>query len=590
MARPDGHKDLAYLVETIRHEHITTMHFVPSMLQVFVDHAEAAKCTGLKRVVCSGEALSATLARCFQERVPSAVLHNLYGPTEAAVDVTAWSCPADLKQASIPIGRPIANTRIYILDGDGEPVPIGVAGEIHIGGVQVARGYLNQPALTAERFVRDPFVEEAGARMYKTGDLGRWLGDGTIEFLGRNDFQVKIRGFRIELGEIEEGLRKQKGIREAVVIAREDEPGEKRLVAYYTCGEGEGSVSVEELRAQLGATLPEYMVPAAYVRLERMPLTVNGKLDRKALPEPEGEAYGIREYEAPQGEIEEKLAAIWAEVLKVERVGRHDNFFELGGHSLLAVSLVERMRQQKLTVDVRALFAMPTLAGLAATASGSTNLVKVPENRILPDGEEITPEMLPLVELSEEEVERVVRSVPGGARNVQDIYPLAPLQEGILFHHLMGGAGDPYLMAMLMSFDSRMRLDRYVAALQAVIDRHDILRTAVVWEGLRQPVQVVWRKAALSVEEVKLEPGAGEAEKQLYERFDPRQYRIDVRQAPLLRVYIAEDTVKERWLLLLLLHHLSGDHTTVEAISERDPGASFGAGRMRWVCRNRFAT
>ena len=273
MARPEGHKDPAYLVETMRRNGITTIHFVPSMLQVFLDHAEVAQCSALRRVMCSGEALPSALVQRLRERIPQAILHNLYGPTEAAVDVTAWTCPPDKIPASIPIGRPIANTRIYMLDGHGQPVPVGVAGELYIGGVQVARGYLNRPELTAERFVQDPFSAEAGARMYRTGDLGRWLADGTIEFLGRNDFQVKIRGFRIELGEIEARLAEYAGMREAVVVAREDAPGDKRLVAYYTRwreskrSEGE-TVGAEQLRSHLAEKLPEYMVPAAYVRLE----------------------------------------------------------------------------------------------------------------------------------------------------------------------------------------------------------------------------------------------------------------------------------------------------------------------------------
>ena len=233
----------------------------------------------------------------------------------------------------------------------------------------MARGYLNRPELTAERFLADPFTDAPGARMYRTGDLGRWLADGNIEFLGRNDFQVKLRGFRIELGEIEARLAEAAGVREAVVIAREDTAGDKRLVAYYTGAEEAGAVaavSAEALRSHLAASLPEYMVPAAYVRLESLPLTPNGKLDRKALPAPDADAYSTRGYEPPQGETETRLAEIWAQVLKLDRVGRHDNFFELGGHSLLAISLMERMRRAGLEVDVRALFATPTLADLAA--------------------------------------------------------------------------------------------------------------------------------------------------------------------------------------------------------------------------------
>ena len=515
--------------------------------------------------------------RRFQEQLPTVALHNLYGPTETTVDVTAWTCPSNLSQSSIPIGRPIANTQVYILDGQGEPVPIGVAGELYIGGAGVARGYLNQPELTAERFVPDPFAGEAGARMYRTGDLGRWLSDGNIEFLGRNDFQVKIRGFRIELGEIEARLAEHPGVREAVVIAREDTAGDKRLVAYYTPAPAlpldtgvsqPDTLAAEQLRSHLSARLPDYMVPAAYVRLESFPLTPNGKLDRKVLPAPEADAYSSRGYKAPQGEIETTLAAIWAEVLELERVGRHDNFFQLGGHSLLAITLIERMRRNGLQMDVRALFATSTLAELAASLSGDAVIVEVPANRIPSRCTTITPEMLPLVQLTQEEIKQIVSGVAGGAANVQDIYPLAPLQEGILFHHLMGGDGDPYLLAMLSRFDTRTRLDAYLNAMQAVTDRHDILRTAVIWEGLAEPVQVVLRKAVLHVEEVELDPAGDDAGKQLYARFNPRQFRIDVRQAPLLRAYIAHDRKNGRWMMMQLLHHLIGDHSTLEVMQE----------------------
>ncbi|HEV2646130.1 MAG TPA: condensation domain-containing protein, partial [Acidobacteriaceae bacterium] len=276
--------------------------------------------------------------------------------------------------------------------------------------------------------------------------------------------------------------------------------------------------------------------------------------------------YSTSGYEPPVGEIEEKLAEVWAEVLKLDKVGRQDNFFSLGGHSLLAVTLIERMRRNGFTVDVRTLFATSTLAALAATVDADAAVVEVPPNRI-PDGcEAITPAMLPLVVLTQEEIDKIVESVPHGASNVQDIYPLAPLQEGILFHHLMGGDGDPYLLAVQYSFDNRTRLEGYIGALQAVIGRHDILRTAVLWEGLPDPVQVVWRQATLYVEEIELDPAAGDAAEQLYARFDPRHFRIDVRQAPLLRLYIAYDREKDRWLIMQLLHHLAGDHSTLEVM------------------------
>ncbi|HEX7240219.1 MAG TPA: condensation domain-containing protein, partial [Longimicrobiaceae bacterium] len=355
-------------------------------------------------------------------------------------------------------------------------------------------------------------------------------------------------------------LRRFPGVADCAVVVREDEPGEKRLVAYVV-----GEAGAEELSAYLRQSLPEYMVPGAFVALDHLPLTPNGKLDRKALPAPDF-APAEERYVAPRTPAEEVLAGIWAEVLKVERVGVHDNFFALGGHSLLAVTLVERMRRCGLHADVRALFTTPTLAELAAAVGGATLEVQVPPNRIPAGCETITPEMLPLVELTQAEIEGIVGGVPGGAANVQDVYPLAPLQEGILFHHLLAREGDPYLLSMPFAFRSRERLDAHLAALQAVIARHDILRTAIVWEGLSEPVQVVWRHAPLPVEEVQAEPSAGDAGKWLYERYDTRHHRIDLRRAPMLRACVTHDAAAEHWVLLLLLHHMASDHTTWEVL------------------------
>jgi non-ribosomal peptide synthetase component F len=288
---------------------------------------------------------------------------NVYGPTECTVDASIGKLT---KFDPTPhIGRPIANTQIYILDQHLQPVPLGVTGEIYIGGAGVARGYLNRPELTAERFIADPFSHKAGARLYKTGDLGRYLADGNIEYLGRNDFQVKIRGFRIELGEIEAKLAACSGVREAVVIAREDQPGDKRLVAYLLAEEGVTLVA-GELRAELATSLAEYMLPAAFVNLECFPLTPNGKLDRRALPAPDQASLVTRGYEAPIGEVEQTLAMIWQDLLGIDRVGRHDHFFELGGHSLLVITLMERLRQHNLQMEVRTVFSAPSLQAMAA--------------------------------------------------------------------------------------------------------------------------------------------------------------------------------------------------------------------------------
>ncbi|HVG45249.1 MAG TPA: amino acid adenylation domain-containing protein, partial [Longimicrobium sp.] len=366
----------------------------------------------------------------------------------------------------------------------------------------------------------------------------------------------------IEPGEIEARLAEHPEVREAVVVAREDVPGDTRLVAYVV-----GGVVTDALRAHLRQSLPEYMVPSAFVVLEALPLTPNGKLDRKALPAPEYAAEADR-YVAPRTPVEEVMAGIWAEVLKVERVGVHDNFFALGGHSLLAVTLVERMRRRGVRADVRALFLTPTVAELAAAAEGVGSDVRVPPNRIPAGCGAITPEMLPLVDLTQGEIDRIVAGVPGGAGNVQDVYPLAPLQEGILFHHLLDPESDPYLLPQPFDFDSREQLEAYLGALQAVVARHDILRTSVVWEGLSEPVQVVWRHAPLSVEEVEVDPAAGHAARELYERIDARHHRMDLSRAPLLRAYVGREAVAGRWGLLLLLHHLVSDHTAAEVLRE----------------------
>jgi amino acid adenylation domain-containing protein len=565
MARPGGHRDPGYLKEVIREVGVGNLHFVPSMLQAFLEHEGREDCTSIERVVCSGEALPAGLVRRFHERLPGVKLHNLYGPTEASVEVTAWECVEGDTRESIPIGRPIANTHIYILDSHGQPTPIGVAGELHIGGVQVARGYLNRPELTAERFVEDPFSGVAGARMYRTGDVARWTDEGVVEYLGRNDHQVKIRGFRIELGEIEAHIARAAGVGDVVVVASENDDGDKQLVAYYT---GSTPPSVDQLREHARRVLPEYMVPAAYVRLEALPLTPNGKLDRRALPAPESDAYTSRRYEAPHGERERDLADLWRELLNVERVGRNDNFFELGGHSLLAVTLIERMRRLGLHADVRAVFATSTLKELAETVGIGGDEVIVPDNLIPPDATAITPEMLSLLELDQTAIDSIVAKVPGGAANVQDIYPLAPLQEGILFHHLMAPEGDVYLLRNILAFPTRELLDLFVRRLQVLVDRHDILRTGVLWEGLDEAVQVVQRQATLDVRIVELSERKGDAAEQLKSLFSPRHYRMDIRTAPLMRGAAGYDSVGNRWLLTIVAHHLCIDHVTLEKLVE----------------------
>jgi amino acid adenylation domain-containing protein len=365
VARPEGHKDSTYLVDLILERRITTLHFVPSMLQVFLEEPRVALCESLRVVICSGEALPYELQQRFFAR-SVAELHNLYGPTEAAVDVTSWACRRDSELPIVPIGRPIANIQTYVLDRHHKPVPAGVAGELHLGGVGLARGYLNRPDLTAERFIPDPFSTEPGGRLYRTGDLARHLSGGELEYLGRIDNQVKIRGFRIELGEIEAALAAHDSVRECVVVVRE-EGGDKRLAAYVVC-EGEKVAEVAELRAHLRGRLPEYMIPAAFVMLDVLPLSPNGKVDRKALPETgAGQADARREYVEPRTPTEMALAQMWVEILRVERVGAEDNFFDLGGHSLLATRVITRVNEKyERKLPLRALFEKPTVAEFAA--------------------------------------------------------------------------------------------------------------------------------------------------------------------------------------------------------------------------------
>jgi acyl-coenzyme A synthetase/AMP-(fatty) acid ligase/acyl carrier protein len=344
------------LGELVARRGITHATLPPAVLASLADDEELGT---VEVMVLAGDVLTGAVARRW---APGRRLLNAYGPTEATVWASVHECRAD-EAGNPPIGRPIANTRIYIVDGRGEPVPAGVAGELCIAGAGVARGYLNRPELTAERFVEDRFGGVPGARMYRTGDLGRWLPDGTIEYLGRNDHQVKVRGFRIELGEIEARLAAHPAVRDAAVAARDDAPGGRRLVAYYAAA---GAVDAEALRAHLLAGLPEYMVPAAYVHLEALPLTPNGKVDRRALPAPEITALVARPYEEPEGDTEEALAEIWSELLGVERVGRNDHFFELGGHSLMATRLVARIKEvMDVDVALRTVFEMPVFSALA---------------------------------------------------------------------------------------------------------------------------------------------------------------------------------------------------------------------------------
>ena len=445
--------------QALKRQAVNVLVLTAGLFHQFAD-ALLEEFAALRYLIVGGDVLDPqVVSRVLRGNSPEHLL-NVYGPTEATTLVATYEIavpPENLRR--IPIGRPISNTQLYILNEASQPVPIGVTGELYIGGAGLAHGYCNRPELTAERFVPNMFSGEPGARMYRTGDLCRWKEDGTVDFIGRNDFQVKVRGFRIELEEIEARLaRLSRNWQCGGGGAGEMSLAISGLVAYYTCGKRsdgqEEEVGAEQLRRHVGSRLPEYMVPAAYVRMEKIPLTRNGKLDRRALPEPEGDAYVQHGYEAPVGEVETVLAGIWAEVLKVERVGRQDNFFELGGHSLLAVRVVSRVRQVVgVEVGIREMFARPVLGEFAQA-------VKVAGRSVLPP------------------VGRVERT---------ERMPLSFAQQRLWFLAQMG-VSRAYHIPVGMKLRGALDGGALRRALDRIVERHEALRTRFVQvEG--EPVQ-----------------------------------------------------------------------------------------------------
>ncbi|WP_318212295.1 non-ribosomal peptide synthase/polyketide synthase [Streptomyces sp. SJL17-1] len=549
LADRDTVRDPHALLDLVRTSGATALQAVPSLWRALLDTGTLPASV---RALVGGEALPGELAaRLHALGIPAV---NLYGPTEA----TVWATAAQITEGPVVIGRPFAHTRAYVLDERLRPVAPGTTGELYLAGDQLARGYLGRPDLTAERFVASPFTP--GQRLYRTGDLARQRPDGVLTCLGRTDGQVKIRGFRIETGEIEAALERHAHVARAAVVVREDTPGDPRLVAYTTPTHGQETTDAAELRAHLAASLPGHMVPAAILVLDALPLTANGKLDRNALPAPTHTATPGR---TPAGPREELLCGVFADVLGLEQVGPDDDFFALGGHSLLAVELMGRARAALGTdLTVRALFHTPTPAGLAAAAG--TTRTEIPANAIPADATAVTPEMLPLVDLTTEELATVAASVDGGAANISDVYPLAPLQEGLLFHHLLADGGqDAYMQPTVLEFASRALLDAFTDALRQVLARHDILRTALVWEGLREPVQVVWRHATLPVTEITPDPEAGDPVRQL---LTAAGTTTDLTRAPLLDLTIADGPAHPRPLALVRAHHMVQDHEALRTV------------------------
>ena len=517
VARPGGHREPAYLAELIGRERITTLHFVPSMLEAFLGSIAGtpavAGCASLRRVICSGEALPADVASRFLDTFGAAgtELHNLYGPTEASVDVTYWPCRPGA--ATVPIGRPVWNTRVYVLGPDLQPVLPGVPGELYLAGVQLAQGYLERRGLSSERFVADPYGPP-GTRMYRTGDLCRWNEAGAVEYVGRTDFQVKVRGLRIELGEIETALRQQPGVHQATVTVREDVPGDQRIVAYLA-----GPADVGAVRAALAERLPDYMVPGAFVVMDALPVSANGKLDRRALPAPEaGTSTAGRGPRNPQEEI---LCGLFAEILGVGRVGIDDSFFALGGHSLLATRLVSRVRTTfGVELPVRALFETPTVAGLAAVVAGSGS------------------------------AREALRPLPR-----PDRIPVSYAQRRLWFLNRMEVDGANYNVPLALRLVGPLDRSALQLALGDVVARHESLRT-IFPESDGEPVQVVLPPERAAV---RLGPVPAVPPDQLDGWLTTMSgHGFDLAVEPPCRARLAA-TGPDEHVLLFVLHHIASD-------------------------------
>jgi amino acid adenylation domain-containing protein len=567
VAKPGGHQDSAYLVKLIAQEQITTVHFVPSMLQFFIEEPELELCQSLKRVFCSGEALPFELQQRFFARL-NVELHNLYGPTEAAIDVTFWECQHQSDLTIVPIGRPIANTQIYILDSQAQPVPIGVPGELHIGGDGLARGYLNSPELTAAKFIPNPFDN---SKLYKTGDLARYLPDGNIEYLGRIDHQVKIRGFRIELGEIEAVLSQHPAVRETIVVLREAEsdkknkmvypmmaqlddasaitalrrclkgelstlevkPADKRLVAYCVINH-QSKQSITELRQFLAEKLPDYMVPSAFVILSALPLTANGKVDRQALPAPSKARPDIEKaFVAPDTLIEKTLAEIWNQVLDIEQIGIHDNFFELGGDSIRSIQMRALAQAQGLNFSLQQIFQHQTIHKLAQelslTEPTSSSAQKTEPFSLI------------------SELER--QKLPAG---VEDAYPLARIQAGLIFHSQYSPESAIYHDIFLCHLQVWLDVKLLQTAVQQLVNRHANLRTSYDLTNFSEPLQLVHQNVyvPLQVEDMRsLSPVEQQIALANWIEAEKGQY-FDWTCPPLIRFFVYRLTDESFYLIL----------------------------------------
>ncbi len=526
LAQTGGQRDSDYLVRLMAAQCVTVAQFVPSQLQMLLEADGLEQCHCLRRIYCGGEPLSMELVRRLHQLAPWAVLYNLYGPTEATIDAVFAECHVEVGLATALIGVPVANMRAYVVNERMELMPAGLWGELFLGGAGLARGYVNQAELTAERFLPDPFSSKEGERLYRTGDFVRWRRDGKLEFFGRKDQQVKIRGFRIELGEVEAALKMEAGVAQAAVIATDDHAGGKQLVAYVVPMAAGTELNTSTLRRGMKERLPEYMVPSAFVVIDQLPLTANGKLDRKALPTPQSTTEA---YSGPRKPEEEVLCAVFADVLGAARVGIHDNFFELGGHSLLAAKLVSRVRAALgKEVSIRMLFESPTVAELVER-------------------------------LSQERLNRdqIVRPVLQTRTESEKKLPLSYAQQRLWFLYQMEGPGATYNIPLAMRLEGHLNATALEQALGDVVERHEALRTVFPQE------QGVPYQKVLSGEEARPRMTVERiSDSELSERLaEGTGVGMELERELPLRVWLfslAEDDERSH-VLLLVLHHIAGD-------------------------------
>ncbi len=539
IARPKGHMDPDYLLETINQLNVTKLHFVPSMLSAMLIASVGKSCQNVKQVFCSGEALSLQHVNDFPSVFTHSELHNLYGPTEASVDVSYWDCLGEEKRyASVPIGKPISNIQLHVLDEQCRLVPQGVVGELHIGGVGLARGYLNREELTAEKFIPSPFSTLPSERLYKTGDLVRWLPDGNLEYLGRIDHQVKLRGFRIELGEIENTILSLDAIKEAVVLVKELN-NEQQLIAYIVinpdCSVGTDTVQ-QQVRERLGVSLPEYMVPAIFMAIDAVPVTPNGKVDRRALPEPSfSESVP---FEAPRTQTEITLANIWMSLLNAVEVGRNSNFFNLGGHSLLAARLNLQLQEHfSVELPLRALFEYKTLADLGTVIDSERQS-----------------------DVSEASRFASISDAPN-----QDYLPLSFAQQRLWVVDQMEEGSSQYNMPAAIRIAGTIDLQALNTALNNIIQRHQILRT-VYKQNDGNPYQEVLSDYDFSIKVIKSVEGTDEAIEVLAK--EEADIPFDLASDLMIRAKFIEFTssgnassknTSAGGVLLITLHHIASD-------------------------------